>query len=171
MDIFVEQIVKKNFTAKDYLIFTGIVLLGILITLLAVLLLPPIAFFVLAAVCVGAYYAITSRNLEFEYSVTNGEITIDKIIYKRKRKRLFSIDAHAIEEMGEYRAEKHRERNYGKRYFATAFEDGRDSWYFTANSQKYGGHVLVVFQPDEKVMNAVKPFLSRQVARDAFGRY
>ena len=170
MDVFVEQIIKKKFGAVDYAIAAGTVLAGMILTVLALVFVPPFAVFVFAGVCFGAYYLITSRSLEFEYSVTNGDITIDKIIYRRSRKRVISLDAKTVEEMGKYEPEKHRARNYASRLFASKFPSGEGSWYFTARHSKLG-YVLVVFDPDEKVLEAIRPFLTRQVARDAFGRY
>lgn len=169
MDVFIEQIVKKKFGPKDYMIFAGIVLACVLLILLSMLFIPTLSMLVLIGVCVGAYYLISMRNLEFEYSVTNGDITIDKIINRRSRKRVISFDAHAVEKMGKYNPEEHRQKSYASKLFASATEDGSDAWYFVGNhTQK--GNVLVVFSPDEKVLKAIKTFLPRQVSIDAFGR-
>lgn len=149
----------------------AVVLAAVLIVALSAALIPFLAIFILVAVCFGAYYLITSRSLEYEYSITNGDITIDSIIYRRKRKRVISLDAHSIEAMGIYKPEEHSGKSYDSRIFASTSYDGRDanSWYFTARHPQMG-NVLVVFNPEEKVRNAIKPFLPRQVARDAFGR-
>ena len=136
MDIFVEQIIKKRFGPKDYLIIVLILLLASLLVVAALVFIPMIVIPVVIGVCIGAYYVITSRSLEFEYSVTNGDITIDKIIYRRKRKRVISVDAHTIEAIGKYKAEEHRGKNYSERLFASSSEDGSagesETWYFAA---------------------------------------
>jgi hypothetical protein len=170
MDIFIEQLVKKKSDAKDHLISAGVILAGVLLVLLSALFFPPLAIPVLAAVCYGAYYLISSRSLEFEYSVTNGDITIDKIIARRRRKRMISIDAHTVEEMGKYSPQKHHAKTYGARIVASETEDGANAWYFCAHHPKMG-NVLVVFSPNEKTLDAIRPFLPRQVAKNAFGRY
>lgn len=169
MDIFVEQIIKKKFGTKDYLIFVGIVLLGCILILASMLFIPDFSVFVLVAVCAGAYYLISSRNLEFEYSVTNGDITIDKIINRRSRKRIISMDAHNIEAMGKYNPEEHSAKSYAARLIVSGTDDGKDAWYFAGNNPQKG-NILVVFSPDEKVLTAIKPFLARQVSLNAFGR-
>lgn len=171
MDIFVEQLVKKKFDPQDYLISAGIILLGIVLVFLSIIFLPPLAILVLAAVCYGAYYLITSRSVEFEYSVTNGDITIDKIIYRRKRKRVISVDAHSIEEMGLYDPQKQAGKTYQKRLMVSG--EGREAggeWYFCARDAKVGT-MLVVFSPEEKILQAMRPFLPGQVSRDAFNRH
>ncbi|HEX3016440.1 MAG TPA: DUF6106 family protein [Caproicibacter sp.] len=168
MDIFVEQIIKKRLGPKDYAIITATLLVGLTLTCLSIFILA-FAFIIWVLVCVGVYYLITSRSLEFEYSITNGDITIDKIINRRKRKRVISIDAHQIEEMGQFKPELLRNKSQYKKFFASEYDDGRNSWYFCARSSKEG-NVLVVFNPEEKVLNAIKPFIPRQVAFVAFGR-
>jgi hypothetical protein len=39
----------------------------------------------------------TSRNVEYEYIVTNGDLDIDMIVAKRKRKRIFSANCKEFE--------------------------------------------------------------------------
>jgi hypothetical protein len=169
MDIFVEQLVKKKHGTKDYLII-GAIVLGGLVLILASFLIPAISFLVIVGVIFGAYYLISARNVEFEYSVTNGDITIDKIINRRNRKRVVSLDAHDIEDMGKFRPEIVRNKNGYKPYYVSQTDSGENSWYFCAHTSKYG-NVLVVFDPNERVMEAIKPFIPRQVAFVVFGRH
>lgn len=169
MDTFNEQIIKKQFGLTDYLIFAAAILGGCVLILLSWAFIPSFSMIILIAVCVGAYYLITSRNLEFEYSVTNGDISVDKIINRRKRKRLVSMDAHDIEVFEKYNAEAHRQKSYDVKIFASEKDDGQNSWCF-AGHHPQKGNVMVVFNPDEKVLSAIKPFLKRQVSIDAFGR-
>ena len=110
MDSFDEQIIKRQLSAKDYAIVAATVVLSLVVlisTLLVNPLLLPIAAILL---CVAVYFIITSRNLEFEYSVTNGSITIDKIINKQKRKSVISIEAQEIESMGRYGPDVNRKK-------------------------------------------------------------
>jgi lipopolysaccharide export LptBFGC system permease protein LptF len=167
MDVFVEQIIKKKYDFMDSLIVFGTLLLSFVLVALCLMFFP----FALILVIIGdialAYYIISSRNIEFEYSITNGDITIDKIINKSRRKRIISIDAHDIEFMG-----KNKPTNIKNNYIrlnVSQSQNNESNWYFSGhNSQK--GNVFVLFTPNDKVLSAIKPFLSRQVAIDAFGR-
>ncbi|XOQ44740.1 MAG: BPH-5 domain-containing protein [Clostridium sp.] len=169
MDIFVEQLIKKKFGLKDYLFISAVLLVSVVLAIVLAVLVPPLAIFIWAGIVYGDYYFITSRNLEFEYSITNGDITIDKIIYRRKRKRVISVDAHTVEEMGKYDSSKHSGKTYTERIFASETDSGENAWFFTARHPQKG-NVLVVFSPNEKTLDAIRPFLPRQVAMDAFGR-
>ena len=92
MDIFIEQLVKKNREAKDYLVIVG----GIIAALLVVYILgslmfavPYVGFVIFIVVC-GLIYLlynlITSVNMEYEYAFTNGDFDVDAIINLKKRK-------------------------------------------------------------------------------------
>ena len=109
--------------------------------------------------------------LEFEYSITNGDIAVDKIINRRSRKRLTSFDAKAIEEMGKYteNAQKLKGKRVDKTIFAAETDDGKDAWYIIAKSRKTG-LTLLVFSPDERCIDAIKPFMDRRLKFEIFGR-
>ena len=167
MDVFVEQIIKKKYDFMDSLVVFGTLLLSFVLVALCLMFFP----FALILVIIGdialAYYIISSRNIEFEYSITNGDITIDKIINKSRRKRIISMDAHDIESMGKNKPANIK-NNY-IRFNVSQSQNNESNWYFSGhNSQK--GNVFVLFTPNDKVLSAIKPFLSRQVAIDAFGR-
>lgn len=167
MDIFVEQIIKKRFDAKDFLISAAVILAGFLIAAAGFIFMPYVAAFILAGAAFGIYCVISSRNLEFEYSVTNGDLTIDKIINRRSRRHVLSFDVKEMESFGTYRPEQHRGGSYTERLFLAESEAPENAWYFSGKDPKRG-RILVVFQPNEKVLAAIRPFLSRRVAVDAF---
>lgn len=169
LDTFIEQLIKKRYGAIDYLITAGTVLAALILVMLSRIFLPVVTPIVFVFVCIGAYYLITSRNLEFEYSVTNGDITIDKIISRRNRKRMISIDAHDIEAIGKYQSKDHEQKTYNVRIDASDNTKSEDTWYFAGHHTQKGS-VLVIFTPNEKTLSAIKPFLPRQVAINAFGR-
>lgn len=169
MDTFIEQIIKKRFSALDYLIIAGELLAGLVLLLSCWVFMPVLFSIIFVAVCVAEYYLLTSRNLEYEYSVTNGDITIDKITNKRSRKRLITMDAHDIESMGKFKPEDHAQKSYDFKLVASENGFSDKSWYFFGHHTKKG-NVLVVFDPNDTVLASIKPFLKRQVSVDAFGR-
>lgn len=96
MDIFLEYLVKKKNTGKDYAFIFGIILAGILLTYLIFstmihfLNLGTLGFILVFGIWAGVYWLLSSHSREYEYSVTNGELDIDVIIARRKRKHLLS---------------------------------------------------------------------------------
>ena len=82
-DVFVEYMVKKKTGSKDVLMSLGVSILGAILIFVSIFLTPVspmIPFLVICGVIYGVYYVISSRSLEFEYSITNGDIAVDKII-------------------------------------------------------------------------------------------
>ena len=170
-DIFVEQIIQRKHSGKDYLMYVGLSLAFLIICFLGIFVIPMFGFLVIIAAGYGAYWLITSRNLEFEYSVTNGDLTIDRIINRQRRKRVISFDCKDVEAIGKYKAVDHQSKHYDKKFFTSIADDGSDegAWYIAVRSPKYGGFCLVVFHPEERVLDSIRPFLPRQLAFEVFG--
>lgn len=173
-DVFVEHMVKKKIGVKDMLIVLGVSLLGALLIFASILfmsIMPTIPFLVVCGVIYGAYKLISMRSLEYEYSITNGDISVDKIMNRKSRKRLTSFDAKSIEEMGKYteNAEKLKNKRLDKTIFACESDDGKDAWYVIAKSRKTG-LTLLVFSPDDRCIDAIKPFMDRRLKFEIFGR-
>lgn len=57
---------------------------------------------VAAAVIFGAYKLFLRLNIEYEYTITNGTMDVDKIIAKSSRKRMTSFDVLSIQRIEKY---------------------------------------------------------------------
>lgn len=103
LDYFTEFIVKKKKDAKDITIIVLLLLAGLAFSYFAfpfVLLLQPfgqIIFLAIAAAWWAIVVLIINRSIEYEYIVTNGEIDVDQITARRKRKRLITVPSREIE--------------------------------------------------------------------------
>lgn len=172
MDIFVEQIVKRKMGPIDALVIVGVILAALVVISLP-LWIPPLFMLwllLIAGACFGVYYLIGMRMWEFEYSVTNGDLTCDKIIQRRRRKRQFSIDLHAVSEIGKYDPQKFQNRRVANTYFVgTTAKGAEGDWYLQGEFEQYGP-TLIVFSPSERVLEAIKPALKRSVLNEAFPR-
>lgn len=176
MDVFVEQIVKKRNGAKDTAMIIGIILATLVLSFIFAIILPgfvpvlgTLSLFLVAGAVFGAYWLITSMNVEFEYAVTNGDLTIDKIIHRRKRKRVINLDSKDIERMGKYKVADHAQKRYDKRINTARDETAEDCWYIAMRHNQFG-NILLTFSPDERTLSALKPFIKRQLAMEVFGR-
>lgn len=103
-DFFKEQLVKKEADFKSLLIKSGIIAGAILIILIlymfsSITIINLFLPFLIMAVAIGAYYLFTMQNIEYEYIYTNGDLDIDCIINKSRRKRVFSANINSIEVM------------------------------------------------------------------------
>lgn len=169
MDVFVEQLVRRKKSGKDYAMVAGVIVLGIFL-LTAALMVPflvPFQPFLIAGVCFGVYYVNSMRNLEFEYSTTNGDFTIDQITNRRSRKRICSFDLKMVEEMGRYNADALRGKSFGRQLKVGTDDAGTDAWYLIVRL-KDSGSTLILLNPDERMLGAMKSFLPRQVSVHAY---
>mgnify|MGYP000845894750 CR=1 FL=1 len=169
MDTFVEQIVAKRKGAKEWAIIIGSLVLCVLLVLFAFPFLFAFLSILAAALVValgyGEWWLITSQNVEFEYSVTNGDIDIDQIIARRKRKRIVSVVGNKLEVLEPYNAAAYASRPFDRKVMAAPSEQDEGLWCFTYRSKK-SGHTLVVFQPERRVLDALIVGLPAYVQRE-----
>ena len=167
MDTFIEQIVRKKKGGKEWAIIAA-VLVGILVILFVCLLFPqftlPIAPFIVAALAFGGWFLISTQNTEFEYCVTNGDIDVDTIIDRRKRKRIVSVSGRKVESLLPY-DESRASAGFQRIVMAAPSLNEQGLWCFTYHSKK-NGHTLVVFQPEERVLKALYAGLPKLVQMD-----
>lgn len=169
MDIFVEQIVKKESSGKDtvlkLLIGIGMaVLLAVCVFVTLCTYWGSVAILVAFGICFGGYYLLTNFNCEYEYIVTNGEIDIDKIVAQRKRIRLITAKASTFEAFGEYKDAPEAASDVTV-VMATGINESsaETSVYYADFKHSSAGNVRLVFSPEEKVVEAISPFLPRQL--------
>lgn len=160
MDVFCEYIVKVKKNPVELTISAlGIILAVILLGFSLFFLFTPFSSFVLlidAGVVYGAYILITHFNVEYEYILTNGDIDIDKITAKRKRKRVLSFSTKEFEIVAPYKQGENYTnvldlgtRNYEDAYYAVFSKDGQKK--------------TLVFNPPQKMIEAMKTYSPRTV--------
>ena len=164
MDVFVEQIVKKEVSGKDWalriIIGIGMGVLGAVSLFVLLFVFPLLGMLLLFATIWGGYFLITGTDCEYEYIVTNGEIDIDKIIAKRKRVRLITAKASSFEAFGEYKNAP--DIDGGVTTVSAVGTDGGEVYYADFKHPS-AGNVRLIFSPSEKVIEAITPFFSRQL--------
>ena len=85
-DVFIERMVKKKFDSMDLLVMVGIVVAMIIAVFIGfvvgmvMLPIPMITLLVVMGAGFGGYKLMTMRMLEYEYSLTNGYVAVDKIM-------------------------------------------------------------------------------------------
>lgn len=159
MDIFHEQLVKIKSTTtviiSKIIIWTMAAIVCVL-SFIAMINISPLLLFAGAGVLYVAYKTTTSFNIEFEYSVTNGVVDIDKIINKSSRKRLFTFECKQIEKI-----EKFDIKAYPKSQYHLCTDDMDNALLFSVNCDSV--NYKIVLSPNEKLMDYIKVFLPRSV--------
>jgi len=171
MDVFVEQIVKKPSAGKDtalkILIGAGTALLGAACIFVFLFIIPfaGLGLLLLFGICYGGYFLLTNLDCEYEYIVTNGDIDIDKIVAKRKRMRLITAKANTFEAFGEYNGSTPPAAEGATVVNAAGINEfgGDTKTCYADFKHASAGDVRLIFTPEEKVIEAITPFLPAAV--------
>ena len=160
MDLFCEYIVKRKKSPVDYLItvagyFAALILSYIFLMLNSLLF--GFGLLLIAASWYGAYILMKSRYVEYEYTLTNSEMDIDKIYAKRRRKRLISVDFRHVDICAKiddpiYSGE-FKNNTPSKIYDVSGLSE--NDIYFVDFS-KDASKVRVIFQPTDKMKDGLK---------------
>lgn len=167
MDMFIEKLVTKKKTFADTLLTVVIIFATILLIFvgLSIPLLNQLNVGILLAAGIAylGYRLVISRNIEYEYIVTNGDLDIDKIISKRKRKRIFSANCREFDIVSKVKSNSFSQsvQSIKNRIDASGSIDSPDAYFITLNYK--GEKTLVIFEPDERMLNNFKIYIPRKV--------
>ncbi|MCR4796294.1 MULTISPECIES: hypothetical protein [Ruminococcus] len=165
MDNFAEQLIKKNETSADKTRRVMLIVVGVLFTIslaaLAVLqlsnpLIALLGFALAAAAGYGTYYFVQNTYVEYEYSFTNGELDVDKIIAKKKRREMLSTNVRQFTAFGKY-SDDIEESDDMTIIFAT--DNIASHEYYADFNDESAGSARLVFAPDERMLENITKFL------------
>lgn len=171
MDSFAEQLVKREDTSSDkmkkYLIYGGGIFITIALVILAVLKMGSTVSIIMLLLAGGAgyltYFLGTSTYVEYEYTFTNGELDIDKIIAKRKRVELLSADVRKFTAFGKYSEDIDDSDDLTT--VISSDNIASHEYYADFECDKYG-KTRLIFAPDEKILEYIMDFLPYSVKRN-----
>lgn len=181
MDVFMEHLVPKKKDSKDKLIIGLIIAGGVVITLLLFAVMLGIAFAVAASgqqnsgggmifsigflliafMWYGAILLINTRSIEYEYIVTNSELDIDKVMSKKGRKHLITIDMKDVTCLARIDDDQYnsvyKNPPQGVRVLNYSAMSQNGYTYF-ADAVIEGERTIVLFQPTNKMVEALWRF-------------
>ena len=154
-DLYSECLVKKESTPRDAAVKYGMIALIVLCAAAGLFLFP---VFLIGAVALGvaAYFIIPGTDLEYEYLFVNGELDIDKIMAKSKRKKAKTVDlaeADIIAPLNSHRLDYYNGNSQLKVY---DYSGNPDHKRFAAIIREEGQTCKLIFEPDETMANAIK---------------
>lgn len=160
-DFYTEQLVKKQTNMKD--IFLKALLVAIAIASVFTVFIFPVGILIPVVVIVAVVFLIRRLNVEYEYLYVNGDLDIDKIMNKSKRKRIFSGNISNMEllapedapELAQYRGGKTMDFSSGvqgaRRYVFVTVDNGQVS--------------KVIFEPNDTIIEGIFLMAPRKVVR------
>ncbi|MDE6036399.1 MAG: hypothetical protein K2G36_10905 [Ruminococcus sp.] len=165
MDNFAEQLVKKNLTASEKTRHTVKVVAGVIGTLILLIVgilflgnpVPSLIGFLLAVGAgYGTFVTMQSSYIEYEYAFTNGELDVDKIIAKKKRKAMISTDVREFTAFGKYSEDIEEDENMT--VIISSDNIASHEYYADFKHADYG-FTRLIFSPDERILENIQKYL------------
>ena len=158
-EFYVEQLVKRKITGKDVLIKVGMIALTALSCFFSMLI--PFVFILTILLVVADVFVFQQLNVEYEYFYMNGDLDIDKIMAKQRRKRIFSVNLRDVEVVARKNApELQPYRNLRAIDFSSRQNDA--NCYVLIIGEK-GQKKKVIFEPEKEILEGMKLLAPRKV--------
>lgn len=164
-DSYSELLIKKEQTAKEKIIkFLLIGLIAVTAVMGFVIVFAWIATLVLG---IAAYFILPNLDLEYEYVYVNGELDVDKIMSKSKRKRLKSFDLAKLELMAPVNSHRMDYQNHNTNLKVLYYSSGNKNhkvYAMIIPDEKEVNKVLI--EPDRELLENIKKSCPRKVFED-----
>jgi len=147
-NISIEQIIKVNPPKYVKTLKIGMILLSICSLLLIAI---PFGVFLPVGFVIATIFLFRYYNAEYEYSLLEKELTIDRIVSKSSRRRCGIFNIGRLEIMAQYGSDKLKgmeKRNY-KTYNYSANIDINKTYVLVVQSNKE--MVRIILDPDERM--------------------
>lgn len=163
MELYTEWIVKRKAPVYAIPAKIGMILLTAIPTLLV--LTGIVWWMIIPAVIFGylTYRVFLNFDLEFEYVFVNGELDIDKIMGKSRRKRCMTIDMENIEIIaaeGSHLLDGYKNRKYKHMDFSSNNKDNK-KYLLYGNYKNESTSILI--EPNEKMLDSMRSISPRKV--------
>ncbi len=160
-DYYTEQLVKKQTDMKDMLIKA--LLVAATIVSFLIILMFPIGLILPVLMIVLDVFMFRRLNVEFEYLFVNGDLDIDKIMNKSKRKKAFSANVADMEMLAPADAVELRQYQNAKTVDFTS-RTGQGKVYALIVSG-HGEITKVLFEPNNTIIEGFYMLAPRKVIR------
>lgn len=161
-DLYTEELIARKTSAVEKALRI-VMIAATALALIAGLFITPFAFILFLVLIIVDYVKIPQFNLEYEYLYVNGELDIDKIISKTKRKRVGSYAVSNMELLaplhsGELDAVK-RDSSIKIRDCSSGEGEGRYGMVMNSN----GKREMIIFEPNETMLRDIRRLSPRIV--------
>lgn len=159
-EVFIEQLIKRKTTSKS--ILAKVALIFVTIIVFAATLIIPFALVLGILMVLLDAYIFKMFDLEFEYTYIKGELSIDKIMGKERRKKAASFDLTQLEIVApkeSYLLDSYR--NASKVYDFSSLEPDHKVYVMVLHQNN--GYVRVLFEPNGEILSAMRDAHPRKI--------
>ena len=159
-DFYTEQLVYQRPTTRTYAFKILLIVLTV-ISFLAMTLIPVIGTMFFVVMLLVDFYCYKNMDLEFEYLYVNGELDIDKIMGKQKRKRIFSTSIKELEVIAPQGHDQLRCFRPTKTVNCSSMIQENKKYEMIIS--QHGQQVKVIFEPNATILEGMKMLAPRKV--------
>ena len=165
-DLYYELLVKKETTAMDRIKKYGLIFLTA-VFVFGGLFISPLLLVAAIGLGVACYFIIPGTDLEFEYLFVNGELDIDKVMSKSKRKRVISLDITQADLIAPVTSHRMDYYNGNQKMKTLDYSSGNPEHRRFAMITRVGTDACrVIIEPDEKMAQSIKKSAPSKVFLD-----
>ncbi len=166
-DYYTELLIKRKNGLREHLLAL-LLIIAVLTSIMSVFFIPGIlGFFVPIIVIVAAYFLFRRLSVEYEYQYVNGDLDIDKIYYKTRRKHVFSMNVSELECLAPADHPKLKEYHASKVLDFTSHTDVTKEYAMILSAGT--DQVEVLFEPNEEILEGLFMMTPRKVIRRGAG--
>lgn len=168
-ELYYEELVKRKERGVDKLIRYGLMLLTAALVVLALLSWNLIIIAVAIVVCVADIFIFPNLSIEWEYQYVNGELDVDKIMNKQKRKRVKSFEvtnAEIIAPARSHRLDYYNSNNKLKTYDFTSADPDKSNLAYAMIIADDNKTTKVLFEPTTDMLKDMRLKAPRKVFYD-----
>ncbi len=163
--IYFDEIHKKAVTAKTILCNIGLIVAAFLLSFIFVLFsnyLMSLTLLFIAGAFFGAFYLIKTSNKEYEYIYTDGEIDVDMISGRTRRKRIITLKSEQVTNIEKYTVDSHKRLSTPDVKKTLDLSDGNphNSYIIMANINST--KTMIILSPSQRLMDAWTPHLRKR---------
>lgn len=159
-DFYTEQIVKCQPSAKTMAIKVGLICLTVLAAIMGLFLIPQVLIVCIALIVVDIFF-IPRLNVEYEYLYVNGDLDIDIIWNKQRRKNKYSMNINDLEVLAKAEASEVRNVQVDKTYDFSSRKTSTEKYVMIVSGN--GEKVKVIFEPNQNILEGMKMMAPRKV--------
>lgn len=158
MDVFIEHMVKRKKSVLDAIMAFIIIAIGLCLLYFATYLVvwPALMLLAAAGIIYATYKFVMRINMEYEYIITNGELDVEKIINRRTRKHVETVNIRLLEDFAPGGTEK-ESRYLGDRSIKKIIvcESVKSGYYYMTYTQDNRKKILF-FTPNDEIIAHIR---------------
>lgn len=167
-DLYLEEMVKRKWTGRDKGMRIVLMILTVAL-ILGAFFVQYVLVFPAIVICIADIFIFPRFNIEWEYQYVNGELDIDRIINKSKRKRVDSFDVTGMEIMapaGSHRLDYYNSNQNMKTVNYTSNNPEREKQVFAMIVADDKSLRKILFEPSEQMIRDIRARAPRKIYLD-----